>query len=257
MLFLWTKKVDFSFLKREKDKHAKHEQQHTTHTNTKATLKMFKTTQNIPSLKRRLEDFCTNVRKRSLEIANEDDPASVVVVGGSGGGGGSMGQCPIRRKRFRRAKDIVKSAVADSANGLSEEDIAFMGTPEYLEMMQRIEEEISRELSSRQETEDDLLRAYEDSQEFYSQTSVTCPICQGSTLIENPGVWIQCPGCGLYLVINDPTLNAEYLGRMVKLSYENHAVVKGCPMKPEIKMSPDGRCLVFVCGACSEYNILI
>lgn len=210
--------------------------------------------------KRRFEEFYTNVLKRSYEIANESDSTTTIVVGKERGEENTRGgQCPIRRKRFRRAKDIVKSAVADSISGLTSEEMAFMNTPEYFEMMRQIEEEISRELNSGRETEEDLLKAYEDSlcQECYDQTQVMCPLCRAACLVENPGVWIQCLKCGFYLTINDPTLNAEYLGRMIRMSYENHTNVKKCPVEPVIKMSPDGRCLIFSCGLCNEYTVLI
>lgn len=208
------------------------------------------------SLKRRFDDFCATVRKRSFEIANETDSSEpIVVVGESRGAQG--GHCPVRRKRFRRAKEIVESAVADSLCGLSKEEAAFMNTPEYLDMMRKIEEDILKELSCRHETEEDLLRAYEESlsHEVCELTSVVCPMCRSAYLSENPGVWIQCTGCGLCLTINDPTLNAGYLGRMTQQCYENHG--RRCASEPVIKMSPDGRCLVFCCGTCNEYSILI
>lgn len=213
--------------------------------------------QPITSLKRRFDDFCANVRKRSFEIANEDDSSEPVVIGGNRGSQRGGARCPIRRKRFRRAKEIVESAVADSLCGLSNEEAAFMNTPEYLDMMRKIEEEILKELNCRHETEEDLLRAYEESlsHEICELTSVVCPMCRSAYLSENPGVWIQCTGCGLCLTINDPALNADYLGRMTQQSYENHS--RKCVSEPVIKLSPDGRCLVFCCGACNEYTILI
>lgn len=203
-------------------------------------------------LKRRFDEFCANVRKRSHEIANASE--DVVVAGEEGA---SVGRCPIRRKRFRRAKDIVKSAVADSVAGLSKEEAAFMETPEYFEMMRRIEEELVRELGGGQETEDDLLRAYEESQEFCVPTNVMCPVCYGARLSENPGAWIQCTACDLFLTISDPLLNAEYLQRMLVACYENHATVKRCPMQPVVKLSFDKKCLVFTCSTCNEYTVLI